>query len=239
MAVSDASMAPTLADAAGPQQLTCLINSKSLILYSRLGDGTFGVVMRGDWITPTGAKIPVAAKILKQDVTAVPGGLADFVREVNIMHSLDHDCLIRLFGVVLNSPLTMVTELAPLGCLLERLREAPNGTEGGGPAGWPADLLTELAVQVATGMAYLESRRFIHRDLACRNLLLSARNRVKIGDFGLMRALPVQTDCYTMDEVKRMPFAWCAPRVVALATLLACIGCVAVCGDAVGDVRVW
>ena len=39
-------------------------------------------------------------------------------------------------------------------------------------------------------MAYLELKRFIHRDLACRNILLSSIDRVKIGDFGLMRALP-------------------------------------------------
>ena len=36
--------------------------------------------------------------------------------------------------------------------------------------------------------------------------------QVKIGDFGLMRALPSQEDHYVMTEHKKVPFAWCAPE---------------------------
>ena len=61
-------------------------------------------------------------------------------------------------------------------------------------------------------MAYLELKRFIHRDLACRNVLLASVDRVKIGDFGLMRALPQEDDCYVMQERKKVPFPWCAPE---------------------------
>jgi len=32
--------------------------------------------------------------------------------------------------------------------------------------------------------------------------------QVKIGDFGLMRALPSQSDHYVMTEQKKVPFAW-------------------------------
>lgn len=57
-------------------------------------------------------------------------------------------------------------------------------------------------------MAYLESKRFIHRDLAARNILLAANDLVKIGDFGLMRALPKNDDHYVMQEHRKVPFAW-------------------------------
>lgn len=36
------------------QALTCLIPEKDLTLFEKLGDGSFGLVKRGEWLTPTG-----------------------------------------------------------------------------------------------------------------------------------------------------------------------------------------
>ncbi|XP_051910423.1 activated CDC42 kinase 1 isoform X1 [Hippocampus zosterae] len=183
--------------------LTCLIREAELQLFERLGDGTFGVVRRGEWSAPSSQVLSVAVKCLKAGVLE-SDGLDDFIREVNAMHSLSHQNLIRLYGIVLTQPMKMVTELAPLGSLLDRLRKRQGHIL--------ISSLCNYAVQVACGMAYLEQRRFLHRDLAARNVLLSTNETVKIGDFGLMRALPSHADHYVMEEGHKVPFPWCAPE---------------------------
>uniref|UniRef100_A0A3B4DVP3 Activated CDC42 kinase 1 n=1 Tax=Pygocentrus nattereri TaxID=42514 RepID=A0A3B4DVP3_PYGNA len=197
-------LSPTPPADGQPQALTCLISEKELELCEKLGDGSFGVVKRGEWFTPTGKVLNVAVKCLKTDVLSQPDALDDFIREVNAMHSLDHQNLIRLYGVVLTHPMKMVTELAPLGSLLDRLRKNQGH--------FLISVLCQYAIQIANGMAYLESKRFIHRDLAARNILLASSELVKIGDFGLMRALPKNDDHYVMQEHRKVPFAWCAPE---------------------------
>jgi hypothetical protein len=180
------------------QALTCLIHEKDITLSIKLGDGSFGVVKRGEWNSLNGI-IPVAVKVLKAD-TLSPHVFEEFFKEVQAMHTLDHPNLIRLFGVVLSQPMMMVTELAENGSLLDFLRKQCKCIS--------LSLIWNFTVQIATGMAYLESKRFLHRDLACRNVLIAKGNKIKIADFGLMRALPQQDEVYVMTEPKKVPFPW-------------------------------
>ncbi|XP_062849247.1 non-receptor tyrosine-protein kinase TNK1 [Trichomycterus rosablanca] len=184
--------------------LTCLIQDSELVFGERLGSGSFGVVKRAEWHTPTGRVLPVAVKALRTNMSKESNTVTEFLQETTTMQALDHPNIIRLYGVVLTQPLKMVTELAPLGALYDMLRLRRGE--------YPLARLWLFATQIAAGMEYLESRHFIHRDLAARNVLLASRELVKIGDFGLMRGLGQDKDHYIMGPQRRIPFAWCAPE---------------------------
>ena len=70
----------------------------------------------------------------------------------------------------------------------------------------PIDLIS-FAYQIAAGMAYLSSIGIVHRDLACRNILVDEGRDLKITDFGMSR----ETDeIYIQKSKGRVPYKWMA-----------------------------
>lgn len=57
-------------------------------------------------------------------------------------------------------------------------------------------------------MEYLSNKRYIHRDLATRNILVESEQRVKIGDFGLTKVLPQDKEYYMVKEPGESPIFW-------------------------------
>lgn len=55
-------------------------------------------------------------------------------------------------------------------------------------------------LQIAEGMAYIEEKKYIHRDLRAANVLVSESLLCKIADFGLARV--IEDDEYSAREGK-------------------------------------
>jgi len=77
---------------------------------------------QGFWI-PEGetVKIPVAIKVLQEGTS--PSLNKELLEEARIMASVYHACCIRILAVCMTTQMMLVTQLMPLGCLLEYVRK--------------------------------------------------------------------------------------------------------------------
>ncbi|KAL5016988.1 hypothetical protein ScPMuIL_006577 [Solemya velum] len=169
----------------------------SLQLEHRLGSGKFGKLCQGKWNKNTA----VAITTLKEGTMTVEA----FLEVTKIMKECRHDKLVRLYAVCSRGgPLYIVTELMPHGNLLSYLRE-------GKGKNLPLTPLVDMAVQIANGMSYLESKKYIHRYLAAKSILVGEYNEVKVADFHHSRALN-EDDEYNPQSGELFPVKWTAPE---------------------------
>jgi proto-oncogene tyrosine-protein kinase Ret len=73
----------------------------------------------------------------------------------------------------------------------------------------PSHLLS-FAYQIASGMEYLSNMSVVHRDLACRNILVDKDKMLKIADFGLSR----EGEMYISKTTGQVPLRWMSVETI-------------------------
>ncbi|CAH0598780.1 unnamed protein product [Chrysodeixis includens] len=189
------------------------VSRESLKLVKALGQGAFGEVYQGLYRHRTGdtVEMPVAVKTLPELSTGQAE--SDFLMEAAIMAKFSHPNIVHLIGVCFDRhPRFIVLELLAGGDLKNFLRESRPKPERAS-ALTMKDLLL-CSIDVCKGCRYLESKRFIHRDIAARNCLLTSRGPgrvVKIADFGMARDI-YRSDYYKKGGKAMLPIKWMPPE---------------------------
>ncbi|XP_053678090.1 proto-oncogene tyrosine-protein kinase ROS [Anopheles nili] len=180
---------------------------------SLLGSGAFGEVYEGVVKGVDGeAETRVAIKTLKKG--AKMHEKQEFLQEAQLMSNFKHKHITRLLGVCLEADtLLIIMELMQGGDLLSYLRRS-RSLPGQAARLTMLDLVS-MCQDVASGCRYLEEMHFVHRDLACRNCLVSSvdpvERVVKIGDFGLARDI-YKNDYYRKEGEGLLPVRWMSPE---------------------------
>uniref|UniRef100_A0A0N5AUT8 receptor protein-tyrosine kinase n=1 Tax=Syphacia muris TaxID=451379 RepID=A0A0N5AUT8_9BILA len=179
------------------------INRLRVTLDELLGDGQFGNVYRGTYFeTDEGSPRAVAVKVCKLENEALE--MRNFLSEAYRMGQFDHPYIIKLLGICTESPTWIVMELAPYGELRHYLTEYHSCL----------DLSIQLLFchQLSMAVSYLHCNKFVHRDIAARNVLVSTPRAVKLSDFGLTRCIDEQS-VYISSKGK-LPIKWMAPESI-------------------------
>ncbi|XP_047035140.1 focal adhesion kinase 1 isoform X4 [Helicoverpa zea] len=148
------------------------------------------------------ALLPVAVKTCKMDADLDTA--EKFLEEAYIMQQFSHPHIIGLVGVCSSPPIWIVMELATLGEMRAYLQQNAHRLE--------TCTLVLYIYQLSTALSYLESKKFVHRDIAARNVLVSTPTCVKLADFGLSKM--VEDKSYYKASRGKLPIKWMAPESI-------------------------
>ncbi|XP_061822955.1 protein tyrosine kinase 2aa isoform X2 [Nerophis lumbriciformis] len=167
-----------------------------------IGEGQFGDVHQGVYNIPDKPSLAVAIKTCKNCTS--DSVREKFLQEALTMRQFDHPHIVKLIGVITENPVWIIMELCTLGELRSFLQVRK----------YSLDLATLIlfAYQLSTALAYLESKRFVHRDIAARNVLVSSIDCVMLGDFGLSRYM--EDSSYYKASKGKLPIKWMAPESI-------------------------
>jgi serine/threonine protein kinase len=123
----------------------------------------------------------VAVKVLPEHLAKHPESLARFEREAKAVAALNHPNIMGIFDMGrVDETAYAVMELLEGESLRARLEQGS----------MPVRKATELAIQLAQGLAVAHEKGVIHRDLKPDNLWITKEGRLKILDFGLAKQMP-------------------------------------------------
>ncbi|XP_043543732.1 protein tyrosine kinase 2aa isoform X2 [Chiloscyllium plagiosum] len=167
-----------------------------------IGEGQFGDVHQGIYMSPENPSMAVAIKTCKNSTS--DSVREKFLQEALTMRQFDHPHIVKLIGVITENPVWIIMELCTFGELRSFLQVRK----------YNLDLASLIlyAYQLSTALSYLESKRFVHRDIAARNVLVSSLDCVKLGDFGLSRYMEDST--YYKASKGKLPIKWMAPESI-------------------------
>uniref|UniRef100_A0A4W5QEB9 Protein kinase domain-containing protein n=1 Tax=Hucho hucho TaxID=62062 RepID=A0A4W5QEB9_9TELE len=120
------------------------------------------------------------------------------------MRQFDHPHIVKLIGVITENPVWIIMELCTMGELRSFLQVRKYNLD--------LSTLILFSHQLSTALAYLESKRFVHRDIAARNVLVSSTDCVMLGDFGLSRYM--EDSSYYKASKGKLPIKWMAPESI-------------------------
>lgn len=166
-------------DYAVPADESCRLDRSQVELVQMIGEGQKGYVFLGKLQSKDGQHISdVAIKTLKYETDQL---IDKLMREAAMMRQLEHPHIIKFIGVCPETPALIAMELAEFGEVKQYLKLHK-------PLIYTSQLVL-FTFQISTALSYLESKQYVHRDVAARNVLVCSHSCVKLADFGLSRNL--------------------------------------------------
>lgn len=148
-------------------------------ILRRLGSGTTGIVYSCRDLFKVESTL--ALKVLSKEAAQEPYLVARFRNEIHALYRISHHNVIRGHEFFRNSGCEAFTMEYVEGRELSRLIPPHEHLE--------IEQVVGILMQILTGLAAIHGSHFLHRDLKPKNIFVSVKGVVKIGDFSTAMSL--------------------------------------------------
>lgn len=171
----------------------------------KLGEGSFGVVWRA--VHRNSGEVVAIKQLRKDRLKERRVSRSDVEREIDMMQKLDHENIIRL-DAHFEDPdsIYLAVEYCDSGDFGDKVLERGSNMREPEVAFWVKQMLEAVA--------FMHTKRIVHRDIKPDNFLIAQGNRLKLADLGLATACPVGnllsekcgTPAFMAPEQHRLPW---------------------------------
>ncbi|GAB2279171.1 hypothetical protein Dimus_013824 [Dionaea muscipula] len=166
-----------------------------------LGRGSFGHVYKG-FNSEAGEMCAIKEVKIVGDDQIGRESFKQLNQEINLLSQLKHPNIVRYYGSELGEEaLSVYLEYVSGGSIHKLLQQY-------GPFKEP--VIKNYTRQILSGLAYLHTRKTVHRDIKGANILVETSGVIKLADFGMAKHI---TSCSSVLSFKGSPY-WMAPEVV-------------------------
>ncbi|XP_070566853.1 uncharacterized protein [Ptychodera flava] len=195
-----------------------VLDRADLKVSEEIGVGQYGKVELAD-LRIGRESLAVAAKSLIPGLST-SSSYRDFCHEVLCLFELKgHPNIIQFFGFVpAGDPKYIIVEYAAKGDLLNYFKRLQAQDGDMRVKAIEEGRLLKFARDVTLAMKYMEVKKFVHRDLACRNILITGDYVAKIGDFGMGRDIYERGEYYKVpwtEDQGPLPLKWMPPEFLS------------------------
>ena len=151
-------------------------------ILSKLGEGGMGVVYKAH---DTQLDRIVALKFLPQHLTADEAEQLRFLQEAKAASALNHPNVCWIHSIGEHEGQRFIDmEFVDGKTLRSRITEGAKSPDG---YGFRIGEAIDGAIQIGDALREAHSKGIIHRDIKCENIMINARNQIKVMDFGLAK----------------------------------------------------
>lgn len=166
-------------------------------LLRELGKGGTGVV----WLArDSELNAKVALKFLREDVTFEGDALKELKGEVILNRGLSHPHIIKTYSFETSGPKAAISMEHVDGDNLQKLKAQQPGKF------FEVEDIQRWMLMLCDAMHYAHRQNVVHRDLKPSNLIINWRGELKVGDFGIGRAVAETVSRITMNVTGTPPY---------------------------------